>query len=698
MRSFSIVLSLVAVLGCGLVNAQQSLVQSQGQVIFFSGASTGTVDGDLAPGCGGDRFGGGAQNSAVIGEDGKAFFQAQLVSNTGTVLAPANIQRAYFYGDSRGNLVKILRGGDPEPSGQIPGAILSTSTNGIGIGNAPRIAANGLMMFSASVWDFTPAATVTATNDTLLYVGTPGGFSILARENDVAPGTGGAYYANFGTLNNQSTCINSAGWVLFQSTLVNNALANPQVVTGNNAAWFGGQIGNVQMLLRKSEILPSGEQINTTGLGFLSQMNSNGHVLLDVSYLVGSGTPAVTAANDKAVWICVPGGSRTQIVREGDPTPIPGTFFGNAANSWAYGSGSSTFNVAGQFLDNSPLTGAVTVGVDDRALFLLSAAGHSVVYRKGDLAPGVQGANPGATLDTANDSSLCLNDSGMVCFEATLANGGVTTANDSGIWIGTPGNLTLVCREGDVAPGTGGLLFGQTTGVQLLMNGAGQLFFQNTLTGAAPGSLTGSTWMWDPVVGLHALFRPGDLVEVQPGIFRTPYTAGGVQFTNGDGRPLSFANDGTVVTKLSMTDGTSYGSQALVTVRIGSLTGLPGKISELAGGTHKLYLNAGLAHAGETFVVAGSASGTNPGIQIGAFNIPLNFDSYTQFTLDNANLGPYVNTFGFLDAQGRAQANVVIPPGLTGFTGVVVHHAYGVLDLGNQLVFASEPARLEIIP
>src|SRR5689334_8768570 len=112
MRSSSKILSLVAILGCGLVNAQQSLVQSQGQVIYFSGSSTGTVDGDLAPGCGGDRFGGGGQNQAVIAEDGKAFFQAQLVSNTGTVLGPAYLQRALFYGDSRGSLVKVLRGGD----------------------------------------------------------------------------------------------------------------------------------------------------------------------------------------------------------------------------------------------------------------------------------------------------------------------------------------------------------------------------------------------------------------------------------------------------------------------------------------------------------------------------------------------------------------------------------------------------------
>jgi hypothetical protein len=547
------------------------------------------------------------------------------------------------------------------------------------------------------VWDFV-GSTVTASDDTVLYVGTPGNFTILARENGVAPGSGGAFYGNFGSLSQQSTSINSGNWVLFQSSLVNNPLANPQVVTGNNAAWFGGQAGNVQMLLRKGEILPSGEQLSTSSLGFVSQLNSNGQCLLDVSYVVGTGTTPVTAANDKGVWLCTPGGSRVEIIREGNATSIPGTFFGTATSGWNVSTGSATFNNAGQFLHSSTLTGTVTAGVNDSALFISSASGHTVVFQRGDLAPGVQTANPGATLEIVNGASMNLNESGMVCFEASLANGGVTTANDTGIWVGTPGNLTLVCREGDVAPDTGGLLFGNTSGLQLLMNAAGQLFFQNTLTGGAVGALTGSTWMWDPVVGLHALFRPADLVEVQTGVFRTPYTAGGTQFSNGDGRTLSFANDGTVVTKLSMTDGTSYGSQAMYSVRIGSLTGLPGKISELAGGTHKLYLNAGVAHAGQTYVVAGSASGTNPGTPIGMFVVPLNIDTYTQFTLDNANMGPYVNTYGILDAQGRAVANVVIPPGLTGFAGVVVHHAYGVLDLGNQLVFASEPARLEIIP
>jgi hypothetical protein len=133
-------------------------------------------------------------------------------------------------------------------------------------------------------------------------------------------------------------------------------------------------------------------------------------------------------------------------------------------------------------------------------------------------------------------------------------------------------------------------------------------------------------------------------------------------------------------------------------VRIGSLTGLPGQISQAAGGTHNLYLNAGAAHAGQVYVVAGSASGTAPGTPVGLFTVPLNVDWYTDMTLQNANLLPFLNTFNVLNADGRATAGIAIPPAVPGITGVVVHHAYGVLDAFNNLVFVSEAARLEIVP
>ena len=97
------------------------------------------------------------------------------------MLSPAYLQRAYFYGDSKGTLVSILRGGDPEPSGTIPNAILSTSSSGGAFTGSPRISGTGHIMFGASIWDASDS-TITSANDTVLYVGTPGNWQILARE------------------------------------------------------------------------------------------------------------------------------------------------------------------------------------------------------------------------------------------------------------------------------------------------------------------------------------------------------------------------------------------------------------------------------------------------------------------------------------------------------------------------------------
>ena len=195
-----------------------------------------------------------------------------------------------------------------------------------------------------------------------------------------------------------------------------------------------------------------------------------------------------------------------------------------------------------------------------------------------------------------------------------MVGGGVATTNDSGVWTGTAGNLQLVMREGDVAPGTGGLTFTNLTGVNTFLNANGSLYISNTLSNG-----DSSVWLWDPTFGLLCLVRNGDQIEVQPGVFRT--SAGqvsNIQFTNDDGRPLSFANDGTIGLRVSNTDsatlsGSTFASGQVMTVRIGSLTGLPGKLSQAAGGTHSLYLNAGAANAGLTYIVAGSFSGTMPG-------------------------------------------------------------------------------------
>jgi hypothetical protein len=667
MQSFRIATVFVAVLLSAGLTSAQSLIVSQGQTIAFSGLD-GTPDGDVAPGLSmGERFGGpNGPNPAAIDDSGRVLFRAQLVDSAGVAYPSAlqHLSRGYFLGDSRGNLVKVLRGGDPEPSGTIPGATITTALSAVVLSGAPRISSSGLIMFGANIWDVA-APTITAANDSVLYGGTPANWQILAREGSAAPGCGGATFStDFSGMAYAGTALNGAGQIAFQSSL-----AGPGVVTANDAAWFTGSIGNVQLMLRKGDLAPGGEQVSA--IGNSAFMNSAGQILIEVTFVLGTGTNPVTTLNDKALGVYTPGMGFAEILREGNPAPTPpGTFYASPSLS-----GVATFNGAGQAL----------VGINN-LLVLASPSGTSVVMQNLDAAPGV----PGANFNAVNTFNMSLTDGGTVAFNATLVNGGVTMLNDSGLWTGTAGNLTLIAREGDVAPGSGGQTFGHFTGNPFL-NAAGQVLFSNLVSGSG---FVQSMYSWDPVLGLQPVFFPNDSIEVQPGVFRTFIQSASAPNSNSTGaRPLCFANDGTVTLRPSFSDG----SWGIVTVRIGSLTGLPKKISEATGGTHKLYLQAGSAHAGQLYAVAGSASGTNPGTPIGAFVVPLNIDAYTDFTLANANMGPFVNTLGNLSANGRASAQLVIPP-LPGVAGLVVHHAYGVLDAFNNLVFVSEAARLEITP
>ena len=160
----------------GLASAQ-SLAVTNGVVL--------ATDTDLAPGCGGATFGGSFFTDAMsTGLGGNVLFRGRL---TGAGVAPIK-ERAYFYGSTRAGLTLVMRGNDPEPSGTIPFATLNSAT-AQGLGGTPRLTESGMMLFGATMSGGTG---MTTANDTALFTGTPGSFSILVREGDATPGGGGS--------------------------------------------------------------------------------------------------------------------------------------------------------------------------------------------------------------------------------------------------------------------------------------------------------------------------------------------------------------------------------------------------------------------------------------------------------------------------------------------------------------------------
>jgi hypothetical protein len=103
----------------------------------------------------------------------------------------------------------------------------------------------------------------------------------------------------------------------------------------------------------------------------------------------------------------------------------------------------------------------------------------ALVAREGDQAPGTPS---GVTYE--NLRLPVLNDAGQTAFSASLTGNGVDGANNGGIWCGDSGNLTLVARSGEHAPGTpSGVNFDFATHTDVVINNAGQTAFNSSLAG-----------------------------------------------------------------------------------------------------------------------------------------------------------------------------------------------------------------------
>lgn len=117
------------------------------------------------------------------------------------------------------------------------------------------------------------------------------------------------------------------------------------------------------------------------------------------------------------------------------------------------------------------------------------------------------------------------------------------------------------------------------------------------------------------------------------------------------------------------------------------------------GGTQTLFLDAGPDHAGATYQVLGSVTGTAPGLLLDGVLVPLNVDAYFLRTLTQPVSPTMVGGLGVLDAQGRATAQVIVPGGFPAGVGLTAHHAFVVLSpTVFPLALASNPVPLFVLP
>ncbi len=155
----------------------------------------------------------------------------------------------------------------------------------------------------------------------------------------------------------------------------------------------------------------------------------------------------------------------------------------------------------------------------------------------------------------------------------------------------------------------------------------------------------------------------------------------------------SFNNLFVVGATVKLCNGNNYNDcSAPVMITAESLFASASSLPVAAGGTLTFTLEAGLANASNFYAIVGSATGTTPGVPLGAFTLPLILDGYFDLLLSSPNTPPFSSFQGFLSPTGTATAAINLPPGLTFLLPVTLYHAAVVADpFGATLVSSAIP-------
>ena len=423
-------------------------------------------EGDFVPASGPEVFGDFASSGHQVNNLGQTAFQAPVGSAVGV------------WSNADGNgFAQVVRTGDVAP-----GANGATFTSGFGfqMNNAGEIA------FAAGT---VPGSSIQGRG---IWSNVGGTLNKVALMGDAAPGTGGATFANNVSFSMQQFSFNDGGSVQFQS-----ALSGVGVSSTNDTGLWSTSGGSLQLLAREGDSLGSvGPGISLGQVSGSGLLNNADHSAVR-ALLTGTG---VTTGNNQAILTNRNGAGWETIARTGAPAPVgvAGAVFGSLFINEQLGFNNSgqaqfvaTLAGAGVMLDgtqSSPI-----VPGNERAIFSEGGGnGLAVVARKGDVAPGTNGAVFGHNYAVSGAdntfTNLRFNNAGQTAFVGNLAmNIGDTDAgllNDQGIWATDPfGTLQLVVRRNDTVLdfyGNGNLLSPTRNFDSLILgdfNDQGQLTF-----------------------------------------------------------------------------------------------------------------------------------------------------------------------------------------------------------------------------
>jgi hypothetical protein len=343
----------------------------------------------------------------------------------------------------------------------MPDGVVFTSFGGEGRGPGPKPVLNlaGHTAFSA----FTPGDGVDSDDEQGLWSEGSGILSVVARVGDPAPGISapGAVLGSF----SQPLALNDAGETAFISSMGKS----------RNGLWIENA-GNLSLIVGLGMPAPGtsdGTEFTSAGRPAL---NSAGHAAF-LGILAGAD---VDDGNFRGIWSQTSGGL-VLVARTGSPA------HGTSGNYAALGS--PVLNAAGQLAFGGNLINTSAGHGRYEAIWSGSAGSPALIVQQANHPPGTPSG-----VEFHLFGAPALNAAGQTAFNATLSGGDVVDGvNDSGIWSQGPGNLELVVRAGDQAPG-------MPSGIdflgfrELILNASGQTAFLATLTSIGPNGNDEGIW------------------------------------------------------------------------------------------------------------------------------------------------------------------------------------------------------------
>jgi hypothetical protein len=347
------------------------------------------------------------------------------------------------------------------------------------------------------------------------WMATSTGVQPIVVNGTPAPGTPiGVTYSFFGP-EISPPAVSPDGQVAIQCTI-----QGPGVTNANNSGIWAGPLGALLLVARAGDPavgLGGQAQYGQFAGGFGAQpvVITHGGQLAFAGSLAG---PGIDATNNSALWVGKAGAVQL-LARSGDPAAQSA-----AGVTWRNIDGPLQISVGGETFFSAIVSGP---GVDPN---------HSRGYWAGTPGSLHLLALPGAPAwglpsdvrfgdISLNFSVNPLGNRITVGYAASLTGNGVNNSNDSGIWAGTGGNIKLVAREGEQAPGLpAGITFGDLVGSQVspALNSLGEIAFACGIAG--PGIDRGNSltlWATDAKGNLSLIARTGDLFDVSGGDLRT---------------------------------------------------------------------------------------------------------------------------------------------------------------------------------